>query len=405
VSTKQLGVWLDGVKVARLNAKKPWDLRCRYEPEVLAKGEANRPLLSCSLPVLRQWQDATPWVRGLLPEGNHLLALASMARVPTNYYADILARFGRDIAGAFTISEDIPEPRLWSLDLYSDHDLVDELRLVLDAPGFAVRDDSELSIAGLQNKLLVTALSNGGWARPRNGHPSTHIMKLADGRDEGLLAAEHACMQLAMMIGLTTVTTDLVLFDNIEVLIVERYDRKINPENGIIERVHQEDSCQALGVDIDANKGRGKYQRFGGPSFAQIAELLDRYGDSAVDHRNLLRAVVFTSAIGNADAHGKNVSFVVDTDTGLIRLAPLYDTVPTALWPRLRTESAMSVDAGFDFPSFNSFVGEARRWGMGANLAEQLVAEVLLELRSATETSTHTAVAELVIGRLDRIGN
>lgn len=122
------------------------------------EGEANRPLLSCSLPVTRQSASATPWVRGLLPEGNHLLALATRAKVPTNYYADLLERYGRDIAGAFSISEHAPEPRTWAVDPYNDDELVEDLRLVLDAPGFAVRDDSELSIAGLQNKLLVTAL-------------------------------------------------------------------------------------------------------------------------------------------------------------------------------------------------------------------------------------------------------
>jgi serine/threonine-protein kinase HipA len=403
VSAKHLGVWLNGVKVARLEAKKPWDVRCRYEPGVLAEGEANRPLLSCSLPVIRQSQDATPWVRGLLPEGNHLLALASMARVPTNYYADLLARYGRDIAGAFTIGTEPPEPRQWSLDPYSDDELVEELQLVLDAPGFAVRDDSELSIAGLQNKLLVTSLPDGKWARPCNGHPSTHIMKLADGRDAGLLAAEHACMQLARMVGLTTVATDLVMFNNMEVLIVERYDRRINPLSGTIERLHQEDACQALGIDIDSNQGRGKYERFGGPTFVQIAGLLDRFGDSAVDHRNLLRAMVFTSVIGNADAHGKNVSFLIDTDTGAITLAPLYDTVPTALWPRLRTALAMSVDAQFDLPSVEQFLREATRWGMGSSQAEQVVSEFIAELRNAIALSTHTAVTALVMSRLDRI--
>jgi HipA-like protein len=90
MSPKHLGVWLDGVRVATLDVKKPWDLRCRYEAEVLASGYANRPLLSCSLPVTRQQSSATPWVRGLLPEGNHLLALSTRARVPTNYCADLL---------------------------------------------------------------------------------------------------------------------------------------------------------------------------------------------------------------------------------------------------------------------------------------------------------------------------
>jgi serine/threonine-protein kinase HipA len=403
VSPKRLGVWLDGVKVATLEAKKPWDLRCRYEPELMASGQANRPLLSCSLPVTRQSAAATPWVRGLLPEGNHLLALATRARVPTNYYADLLDRYGRDIAGAFTISSDTPEPRKWTLEPYTDSELVEELRLVLDAPGFAVRDDSELSIAGMQNKLLVTSLGNGRWARPCNGHPSTHIMKLSDGRHAGLLAAEHACMQLAKAVGLTSVTTELGLFDGIETLIVERYDRKINPETGSIQRIHQEDTCQALGINIEANQGRGKYERFGGPSFAAIAELLDRYGDPANDLRKLLRIVVFTAITGNADAHGKNISVLIDTDTGHVALAPLYDTVPTVLWPQLRTESAMSVNGSYGPPSFEDFAGEAGRWGMPSSVAEQVVEEMLVGISDALELCAHTALHNHANTQIDRL--
>jgi serine/threonine-protein kinase HipA len=403
VSPKRLGVWLDGTRVATLEANKPWDLRCRYEPEMLAEGEANRPLLSSSLPVTRQAAHATPWVRGLLPEGNHLLALATRARVPTNYYADLLERYGRDIAGAFSISANEPEPRKWAIEPYSDDELADELRLALDAPGFAVRDDSELSIAGLQNKLLVTALPGERWGRPRNGHPSTHIMKLEDGRHPGLLAAEHACMQLAKAVGLTTVTTQLAEFGGLDVLIVERYDRAIDPNTGKIRRIHQEDACQALGVDIDANQGRGKYERFGGPSFAQIAGLLDRYGDSMTDHSALLRTVVFTAAIANADAHGKNVSLLIDTDTGVVAQAPLYDTVPTGLWPRLRTKSAMSVNATFELPSFDDFIGEARRWGLGATAAGRVIDDMLSDIRRALTSCEHTAVAELISSRLNAI--
>jgi serine/threonine-protein kinase HipA len=403
VSPKRLGVWLDGIRVATLDAKKPWDLRCRYESSVVAAGGANRPLLSCSLPVTRQATPATPWVRGLLPEGNHLLALATRAKVPTNYWADLLERYGRDIAGAFCISVHAPEPRTWAVEPYDDNELVDELRQASDAPGFAMRDDSELSIAGLQNKLLVTALPGGRWGRPRNGHPSTHIMKLADDRHEAMPAAEHACMQLARAVGLTTVTTTVCVFDDIEVLIVERYDRAIDRATGIIRRIHQEDACQALGVDIDANRGRGKYERFGGPSFAQIAELLDRYGDSTIHHPRLLRTALFTFVIGNADAHGKNVSLLIDTDTGGVAPAPLYDTVPTALWPRLRTTSAMSVNGEFERPSFDDFIGEARRWGLGATAAKGVVDEMLTDMRRAVASCEHAAVTELVRSRLHGI--
>ena len=401
MSPKQLGVWLGDDLVATLDVKKPWNLRCRYTPAVIGAGEANRPLLSCSLPVTRQWAPATPWVRGLLPEGNHLLALATRAGVPTNYYADLLEHYGRDIAGAVTISVHAPQTRKWAVDPYHDAELIADLQQVLDAPGFAVRDDSELSIAGLQNKLLVTAVSGGGWGRPRYGHPSTHIMKLDDGKHDGLLAAEHACMELARQVGLTTVATELVVFDDINVLVVERYDREIDADSAMIRRIHQEDLCQALGVDIDAHQGRGKYERFGGPSFAQIAALLDRFGDPVTAHPWLLRTAAFTFAIANADGHGKNLSLLIDTETGSVVPAPLYDTVPTALWPDLRTTSAMTVNGTFEPTSLHDFVAEAHRWGVGTVTAERVLAALVADLREAVSTCTHQAVAALVSSRLD----
>jgi serine/threonine-protein kinase HipA len=230
-------------------------------------------------------------------------------------------------------------------------------------------------------------------------------MKLADDRHEGLLAAEHACMKLARAVGLTTVTTSLAVFGGIEVLIVERYDRRTDPETGAIRRIHQEDSCQALGINIDANQGRGKYEQFGGPSFAQIADLLDRYGDPIIEHPRLLRTVVFTSIIGNADAHGKNVSLLLDTATGVIELAPLYDTVPTTLWPKLRAESAMSINHAFVWPSFDDLIREANQWGMRALTAERVVNDIIVDLRRAIASCDHIAVTELVCARLDALDN
>lgn len=393
-------MWHGERRIATLEARRPWDLRCRYEPDVIDHGDANRPLLSCSLPVVRGQGRATPWVRGLLPEGNHLLALATRAGVPTNDYADLLARFGRDIAGAFAISTEPPARERWAVEPYDDDELAAELRLVLDAPGFAIRDDSELSIAGLQNKLLVCAIPGARWGRPVNGRPSTHIMKLADDRHEGLLAAEHACMRLASAAGLTAATTTLLDIDGVEVLTVERYDRAVDATTGDVRRIHQEDACQALGVNIDADRGRGKYERFGGPTFRQIAALLDRYGDPANDLPALLRLAVFTWAIGNVDAHGKNVSLLIDTDRGALSLAPLYDTVPTVLWPNLRPTLAMSINGKDDDLRLDDFITEARTWGVGRSISERVISSTVTDLDAALEHCEHDAVADLVVSRL-----
>lgn len=247
----------------------------------------------------------------------------------------------------------------------------------------------------------MSELPDGKWGRPCNGAPSTHIIKLSDGRHEGLLAAEHACMGLARAVGLTTVSTDLADFDGIRALIIERYDRARDPRSGDVRRLHQEDACQALGIDIDANRGRGKYERFGGPSFARIASLLDRHGDATIEIPKLLRALVFTVAIGNADAHGKNLSFLIDTDTGAVTLAPFYDTVPTVLWPKLRDSPAMAIGGAFGWPSLDAVIAEARSWGLGVPAAAATVSAVIAELRQAVSACENARVAELVDTRLD----
>jgi len=47
-----------------------------------------------------------------------------------------------------------------------------------DTP-LGVLDDSELSLAGMQDKLpLVRTDAGCGWGRPVGGYPSTHILKV-----------------------------------------------------------------------------------------------------------------------------------------------------------------------------------------------------------------------------------
>ena len=204
-----------------------------------------------------------------------------------------------------------------------------------------MRDDSELSIAGLQNKLLLVRDSSGTWARPAGGMPSTHILKVEDPRYPGLVEAEVAATELAQQLGLTNTNPRLETIGSVPCIIVERFDRA--SVNGSVIRLHQEDLCQALGTDHEANRGRGKYQSAGGPSLAQVARLLGEQAADPIGQIALLaKYMTFTVAIGNADAHGKIVGLLHD-QTGSTSLSPLYDAVPTVLWPNLRAEPAMSI--------------------------------------------------------------
>src|SRR5690606_18162229 len=119
---------------------------------------------------------------------------------------------------------------------------------------------------------LLVELEGGRWGRPVHGYPSTHILKADDERFPGLVRAEAECLSLAHAIGVADAPPRLERHSGVECLIVERYDRAV--VGGEVVRLHQEDSCQALNVDLDANHGRGKYEAFGGPSLSQVAHLL-----------------------------------------------------------------------------------------------------------------------------------
>jgi serine/threonine-protein kinase HipA len=117
---------------------------------------------------------------------------------------------------------------------------------------------------------------------------------------------------------------------------VERYDRRLLA-NSRIERIHQEDFCQALGVVPEL-----KYEQEGGPNLKKCFALVRAI--CSVPGPDLLRlfdSVVFNVLIGNCDAHTKNFSLLRDGDT--IRLAPLYDLISTRAYPSLSREMAMKI--------------------------------------------------------------
>lgn len=205
-----------------------------------------------------------------MPEGQHLQYLAARAKVSSNDLHSLLARYGRDVAGAVVVSANEPDERAGGAIAYDSASLVDEVA-GLDERPLALYDDSELSIPGLQNKLLLIR-TDTGWARPTGGRPSTHVLKVEDRRFPGLVALEHAAMTVAHRLGLTTAETEIINLGGIDCIIVSRFDRIVDG-GGQLCRVHQEDICQALGVNPQSNRGRGKYERYGGPGLAKVAAL------------------------------------------------------------------------------------------------------------------------------------
>ena len=400
--TTPLEVRRDGSVVARLTNRRG-RVMCAYSEEILDTVPLGRPMLSCSLPVATRPADATAWVRGLLPEGQRLHALAAVADVAASDTFGLITRNGRDVAGAFEIVTTDPPPRTPSIEPYTP-DSFGETVEALDTTPLAIHADSELSLAGLQNKL-VAVLTPDGWARPVHGYPSTHIIKVEDGRHPGLVAAETACLHLAAAVGLTTVEARCETLGARNALIVSRFDRV--ETGGAIRRLHQEDLLQALGIDPLAQQGRAKYQAAGTtgpPSWWHAADLLDTYAeDPSSALLDLVRVVTFTTTISNADCHAKNVSLLLED--GHVTLAPLYDTVPTRLWTSLRSDAAMTVyDVGpLADITVDDIVAEARRWRVPEAQARRTATELLDALHSAARSCDHSDVAELVVSNAERL--
>ncbi len=103
-----------------------------------------------------------------------------------------------------------------------------------------------LSLAGAQDKIAVR-VENGKISVPLNNAPSTHIIKPAIERFEGIVFNEAFCMQLAKEIQMPAAATSIQQVQGIDYLLIERYDR-IHDDKGNIHRLHQEDFCQALGI-------------------------------------------------------------------------------------------------------------------------------------------------------------
>ena len=402
----RLQVWLDGLYVADIERRRRNDtrLRLRYTEPALERWPLNTPLISCSLPLGSRPADALPFLTGLLPEGDALAALAARARTSVVDTFGLLERYGRDIAGALVISRGVPDESRFGLERYDEESLADEVG-ALDENPLGVRDDSELSLAGLQSKLLLVR-DGDGWARPLHGCPSTHILKAEDRRYPGLAQAEADCLELARAAGLTTVDSEVRVLAGIPCLITERYDRTVAPD-GTVGRIHQEDLCQAVGLDGTANRGRAKYQRRagGGPGLGNAAQLLDVYAEDAVEElARLVSDVAFTVAIGNADAHAKNLSLLHDTAT-TIRLAPVYDTVPTVLWANLTDEAAMSINGRFPLRhvSLADITNEAASWPFDRGGAEQAAAKTIERVRAAAHGLGSKQLANIVTARCEAL--
>ena len=376
-TTHELEVWLFDRRVGSLSLVHG-RLSFAYAPDWLALPQARA--LSQSLPLQAEPFDdhqTRPFFAGLLPEGQMRRLIAQQFQVSGQNDFALLDHIGGECAGAVTFLEPgqaLPQTNgagatraEGDVEWLSDQKLLALLDELPRRPMLAGDDGLRLSLAGAQDKLPVV-FDGQRIGLPRNGAPSSHILKPAIHAVEDSVANEGFCMLLAEVMGLRPANARIHCVLGRSFLLVERYDRVVGDTG--LQRLHQEDFCQALGVVPEM-----KYQNEGGPGLAQCFALLRSVTrPSAPQVLRLLDGVIFNALIGNHDAHGKNFSLLYGERAPV--LAPFYDLLSTAIYPQLTPKMAMKIGSKYKFSEL-----EAKHWEQFAQEAGLAKAATLKRLK------------------------
>jgi serine/threonine-protein kinase HipA len=354
VRRRELVVLLGGLVAGEI-AETDGRMRLRYDEGYRAAGATP---LSTSLPVQvpdHPHRPLSAFLWGLLPDNPQVVRRwARDYQVSASSPVSLLSSpVGADCAGAvqFALPEQVDQllERDGDVEWLAESDVAAKLRgLRADAAdwlGGRLRA-GQFSLAGAQAK---TALRydpvRGRWGVPHGSEPTSHILKPGITDLGGHALNEHLCLAAARGLGLRAAMSSIEVFEDQVAVVVARYDRI--ERAGRLQRIHQEDVCQALAVHPDR-----KYQHDGGPSPEVIVGLLRRIlpGSVAADAVDrFVDALIFNWLIGGTDAHAKNYSLLLSGQQ--VRLAPLYDIASMLPYEHdpLRLHLAMRIGGEYRF--------------------------------------------------------
>ncbi len=371
---RDLGVWLSGALVATIDQDRRGP-RLTYTPEAIRLHGLGTPLLSLSLPVRAErftQGSVRPFLDGLLPEGEARRIIARDLKVDPDDTVELIALLGRECAGALIIQpldDDRPPGMTTSTaEPLSDEELADLVANLRSAP-LGVGGRVRVSLAGVQEKLVLTRMVDGGWGRPVDGTPSTHILKPEIAAYPNTVENEAFCMRIAKHLGLEVAEVETIEVAGRKLLVAERFDRLVGPD-GTVERIHQEDFCQATGMrPVD------KYEEDGGPSLSRIAAIVASVSIRGSLER-LFQSVLLNVVCGNGDAHAKNYS-VLHERAGAVRLSPLYDVMCTLAFGDDRLAMYIDDVRRTERVTTERLVNEGVRWGLTRRRCVELAAAML----------------------------
>jgi len=239
-------------------------------------------------------------------------------------------------------------------------------------------------LSGVQIKAPMTLDANG-LLSPSVALPFTHILKPAgSGGFEALPLIEWIGLTLARAIGLPTPDAALVPMPDgmTPALLVERFDIRDRAED--VRWMAMEDLCSALDLEPH-DKYTGTIERV-----ARAVRALSSAPDE--DLLILLQRVLFAWLIADGDMHLKNLAFLKIAHEGdrvfrSVRLAPVYDTLTTRVFPGLAHDRmALKLNGKDEHFRRNDFIALATLAGLRVSDAQATIGDVLQRLPQALDT-------------------
>lgn len=337
-----LHVLMNGYLVGKLEKMRQGGLKFTYHDDWLNQPGA-RPV-SLSLPLIDQTYSGDVvynFFDNLLPDNPQIRArIQARFQISTSQPFDLLTSIGKDCVGAIQLIAGQKEAFKKTIKFkpLTEQKIASILRNYQINPlGMSSEEeDFRISIAGAQEKTAFLFHQNQ-WCEPLEETPTTHIFKLPIGylthqkmdlRDS--CENEWLCSLLAKSYGLPAADSEILHFEDIKILSVKRFDRRLSHDKSWIMRLPQEDMCQALGISPNL-----KYQSDGGPGIKDIMELLLGSTNSLQDRDIFYRAQVFFWLLAGIDGHAKNFSLFIEPE-GKYKLTPLYDIM--SAYPLLNTK-------------------------------------------------------------------
>lgn len=393
---KTLNVYFCGKVIGELVQDDYGDVSFTYSKQWVE--DPNAIAISCSLPLQQETFDrkkCRAFFEGILPEQDQRKIIARNLGISDKNDFSMLEKIGGECAGALSF---LPAGEKLNTKNNQYHELTEiELAKILrelpTKPLMAGERGVRLSLAGVQDKLAVYVKDTKIYI-PLDSAPSSHILKPTHHLYDDVIFNEYFCLKLAKRVQLTVVDVQMYKVENIDYLLIPRYDRLLVGEE--ITRVHQEDFCQALGVPSTK-----KYQNEEGPSLKQCFDLVRQQSSvPALDLEKLLNAVIFNFLIGNCDAHGKNFSLLY---LNKLQMAPLYDFVCTLYYEDIEKKMAMKLGGEYQINKIKpeNFYKFAEETGLSKSEVRKRViklGEIIINVLPDIEIQhpVQRAIAELI---------